>query len=130
MPRPRLKIGRGFRSPRNWSRTSPVLRTTRTIWPRRTTARERSSWTWADALAQTQCSPPTKPASAALLYNLACVHALAAAVQNTSPLRLEYASRAVRLLHQVKEVNFFTDKAKIELLRKDPDLDSLRGRAD
>jgi tetratricopeptide (TPR) repeat protein len=81
-----------------------------------------------------QQSPP-----AGVLYNSACVYALAsaAAARDTqlaeaerTRLAEQYAARAVELLTQVHAAGFFKRPAMIEHLEQDVDLDSLRSRED
>jgi tetratricopeptide (TPR) repeat protein len=79
----------------------------------------------AAALARFQGKP------AALVYDLARVYALAAAAaRDDAALANQYADRAMALLRQVQAAGFFTDPARIEQLRKDPDLGALRTRDD
>jgi hypothetical protein len=57
----------------------------------------------------------------------ACVHALAAgAVKEDAPLSDRYAVRAIALLRQATDAGY----KDLETLRKDPDLNALRGRDD
>jgi serine/threonine-protein kinase len=64
-------------------------------------------------------------------YDLACVYALAsAAVPRDAPLANGYAGRAVELLTQARAAGFFQPAARVEYLKKDPDLAALRSRAD
>jgi WD40 repeat protein/serine/threonine protein kinase len=75
----------------------------------------------ADALAA------RSPRDATMLYNCACVHALAAgACAGDAPTTDRHAGRAVALLQQAVTAGY-TDA---ETLHKDPDLDALRRRAD
>jgi serine/threonine-protein kinase len=75
----------------------------------------------ADALAQ------AKDVNADMLYDLACVCSLAsAAVKNDAKLADRYAARAVDLLRQAVAKGF----KDVEHLKKDSDLDPLRGRDD
>jgi serine/threonine-protein kinase len=66
------------------------------------------------------------------LYNLACVYALAvgAAERGGKPDLAEgYLTRAVRMLRRVQAAGYFADRANVEHLKKDPDLDPIRKRA-
>jgi serine/threonine-protein kinase len=75
----------------------------------------------ADALAQ------AKDVNAPTLYDLACVCSLSsAAVKNDAKLADRYAARAVELLREAVAKGF----KDIEHLKKDTDLDPLRGRDD
>lgn len=74
-----------------------------------------------------------------LLYNLACVTAVSAAAlakdeKQPEAARAraadEMAGRAVELLRRAWLARLFRDRERIDHLRKDPDLDFLRGRAD
>ncbi|MFO0925647.1 MAG: serine/threonine-protein kinase [Gemmataceae bacterium] len=74
-----------------------------------------------------------------LLYNLACVTTLAAAALARDEARPEavrareadeLATRAVELLQRARLARLFKDQSRVEHLRKDPDLDFLRNRAD
>jgi serine/threonine protein kinase len=67
----------------------------------------------------------------ATLFNLACITAQCAAVaRDDALLRESYAARAVVLLAQARGAGFFQDAAGIDQLKKDGDLDALRGRDD
>jgi serine/threonine-protein kinase len=87
----------------------------------------------ANTLAEQKSLPP------ALVYDVACVYALAAQAASTddqpaTPDRAQriedYARRAGALLAQAQAAGFFKSPARIDHLKKDPDLDSLRMRAD
>jgi hypothetical protein len=82
-------------------------------------------------------APPGLPGEA--LYNLACVYSQAsAAAQRDAKLppadrdrRAEqYAARAVELLGLAHKDSFFKPADTVQHLKKDPDLDPLRQRAD
>jgi serine/threonine protein kinase len=74
-----------------------------------------------------------------IIYNLACVQALAAAAAR-SDTRLSTAERqrtvegdaaaAVRLLERARVAGFFKERAEVENLKTDPDLEALRPRDD
>jgi hypothetical protein len=67
------------------------------------------------------------PKADTTLYGCACVHALAAgAVKGDSGHAERYAARAVALLRQAEDAGY----KDAEALRKDPDLNALRGRDD
>jgi serine/threonine-protein kinase len=79
-----------------------------------------------------------KPAGS-VLYNAACVHALAAAAAGhdatlssieQAKVAEKYLSRSVGLLVQAQKTGFFRDKANVAHLKKDSDLTSLRERTD
>jgi serine/threonine-protein kinase len=99
-------------------------------------ARARALTGWhvqAAAAADEVVNPPT--ATGSMLYDAACVHALSAAAARkdaqlapTEQDRLaeRYAGRAVELLDRAKAAGFFKHPARLEQLKKDPDLDALR----
>jgi tetratricopeptide (TPR) repeat protein/tRNA A-37 threonylcarbamoyl transferase component Bud32 len=64
-----------------------------------------------------------------LIYNAACVYALAAA-RTTSPRGEGYALRAIALLRRARTRGFFQAHDRQTLLETDRDLDALRRRAD
>jgi eukaryotic-like serine/threonine-protein kinase len=65
----------------------------------------------------------------ATLFNLACVEAQCAAAARDDPaLRESYAARAFALLGRARSAGYFKDATGIDQLRKDGDLDALRGR--
>ena len=68
-------------------------------------------------------------ASAADLYGLACAFALCVP-SGDGTWNVDHAERAFGLLRQLRETGYFDDAAHARTLRSDPDLDSLRGRAD
>src|SRR5262249_23729427 len=72
-------------------------------------------------------------------YDMACVAALAGVsvgrhvsrpLSRREALRETHGRRAVEWLHQADKAGFFKTKAIRDHVLKDPDLDSLRGRAD
>jgi eukaryotic-like serine/threonine-protein kinase len=70
-------------------------------------------------------------APAAVLYDAACVFALAAAAAgDDAPLRERHATRAVELLGRLRAQNYFRPAARVEHLKKDEDLAALRDRDD
>ncbi len=80
-----------------------------------------------------------KDVPADTLYDLACVYALssAAAGKDTSlsqadrdRLAERHAARAVELLTKSLAAGYFKERARVEFLKKDTDLDPLRARAD
>jgi len=82
----------------------------------------------ADAAALTK--DPATPGST-LLYNAACVYALAAAaVRDDGPRREAHAGQALSLLRRARAAGFFKDRKQVEHMQKDPDLDALRSRED
>jgi hypothetical protein len=91
------------------------------------------------AVAEVHDLTERKEVNAARLYDLACVCALAlaAAHQDTKlpqaqrdQLGEEYAVRAIELLAKAQTAGHFKDRTKVEHLKKDTDLDGLRGRDD
>jgi hypothetical protein len=80
------------------------------------------------AEAETQAG---QAASGDWLYDLACVYALARAAAKERPALAErYGARAVELLRRAAGTGFFDDPAQRAHLKADPDLASVRGRAD
>jgi tetratricopeptide (TPR) repeat protein len=70
-----------------------------------------------------------KDVSDDVIYNCACVFALAsAAATDDAELQARTAARAVELLRRIKAGYF--DAARLEHMKHDPDLDSLRQRTD
>jgi eukaryotic-like serine/threonine-protein kinase len=65
-----------------------------------------------------------------LLYNAACVHALAAGAVADARLSRSYAGGAMDLLERARRSGFFRSAANAALLGQDRDLDALRGRDD
>jgi serine/threonine-protein kinase len=66
-----------------------------------------------------------------LLYNAACVCALASAsVKDNPTLKDQYAARAIELLTKAREGGYFKDPKNVAHMKKDSDLDSLRSRSD
>jgi serine/threonine protein kinase/Flp pilus assembly protein TadD len=63
-------------------------------------------------------------------YDSACVYALSSARIQDAALSDEYAARAVALLRQAREKGYFNAPVRVEHMKKDADLDLLRGRAD
>jgi serine/threonine protein kinase len=93
----------------------------------------------AQASAEANDLAQAKGMTAGNLYNLACVYALssAAAAKDASlpqadrnRLAERHAARAVELLTQVQATGYFKDRARVERLKKDSDLDPLRSRDD
>jgi tetratricopeptide (TPR) repeat protein/predicted Ser/Thr protein kinase len=69
--------------------------------------------------------------SGAMFYDAACIFALSATgVKDNAKLREQYAVRAVALLRQAQTAGFFDALKKVEHLKKDTDLESLRQRGD
>src|SRR5262249_26344855 len=101
--------------------------------PRMQLGRARSQARIGEASAAvTQATALTKdPATpGAVCYKAACVYSVAsAAVQETSQ-RETYATQAVALLRRAQSAEFFNDRAKVEHLKKEADLDVLRSRED
>jgi tetratricopeptide (TPR) repeat protein len=87
----------------------------------------------ADTLAKNpRLAPPAR-------YDLACVYALAAAAAHKDeklpaaergPTARGYSGRAVAQLTAAEEAGFFKQPANAENLKKDPDMDALRGSTD
>jgi tetratricopeptide (TPR) repeat protein/serine/threonine protein kinase len=80
----------------------------------------------ADAAALTR--DPATPGH--LLYDAGCVYSLAAAAAKEAKQRQAYAGQALTLLRRAQSAGFFKDRAKVEYLKKDTDLDPLRQRED
>jgi serine/threonine-protein kinase len=81
----------------------------------------------AQAVAEASALAEAKDADATMVYNAACVGAQAsAAVKNDTTLADRYAARAVELLREAVAKGF----KDVEHLKKDSDLDRLRGRDD
>jgi hypothetical protein len=66
--------------------------------------------------------------SGSLLYNVACVYALAAAQED--PQREVYAGQAVAFLRRAQAAGFFKDPVKVAHLHQDTDFAPLRPRDD
>jgi serine/threonine protein kinase len=79
----------------------------------------------AEAEAVLQGNPPSSQ-----FYNAACVYALSSAQVREAALSDQYAARAVALLRQAQEKGYFNAPARVEHMKKDADLESLRGRTD
>jgi tetratricopeptide (TPR) repeat protein len=65
------------------------------------------------------------------LYNLACVYALAVGTAERSgkpDLAEGYLTRAVQMLRRAQAAGHFADRANVEHMKKDPDLDPIRKR--
>jgi serine/threonine-protein kinase len=93
----------------------------------------------AQAVAEAERLASQPAAAPGVLYNAACVYALAAgAVPRDAELAEaerarqaeQYAARAMELLTQLHGAGFFKSRAMVEQLQQDPDLDALRSRAD
>jgi serine/threonine-protein kinase len=81
----------------------------------------------APAVSEANALAETKDVNASMLYDLACVCSVASAsVKNDAKLSDRYAARAVELLRQAVARGY----KDVEHLKKDPDLDPLRGRED
>jgi tetratricopeptide (TPR) repeat protein len=79
----------------------------------------------ADAAALTK--DPATPGP--LLYDAGCIYSLAAAAAKEDAKQREaYAGQAVALLRRAQTAGYFKDRAKVEHLKKDTDLDGLRTR--
>jgi tetratricopeptide (TPR) repeat protein len=79
------------------------------------------------AVAEANALAEAKDAQALTLYNAACVCALASSsVKGDPKLAEKYASRAVELLRQAAAKGY----KDVAHMKKDPDLDGLRGRDD
>jgi hypothetical protein len=81
-----------------------------------------------DAVAEAAAVAEDPKVSGSLLYNVACVYALAAAQEDRQ--REVYAGRALALLRRARATGFFKERREIELLTNDADLDGLRPRDD
>jgi tetratricopeptide (TPR) repeat protein len=64
-------------------------------------------------------------------YNAACVYCLAGALEKDDKVRKDrHSLRAIDLLRKSLEKGFFKDRAQLENIKKDPDLNALRERED
>jgi serine/threonine-protein kinase len=93
----------------------------------------------AQAVAEAERLASRPAAAPGVLYNVACVYALAAgavpgdaelAEAERARLAERYAVRAVELLTQLHAAGFFKSRSMVEHLHQDRDLDALRSRAD
>jgi hypothetical protein len=85
----------------------------------------------AGAVAEANGIAELKGVGGPLLYDAACVCAVAAAAaRGDAPLAGRYATRAVELLGRAREAGHFKDAAMINHAKRDTDLDSLRSRDD
>jgi hypothetical protein len=80
------------------------------------------------AVAEAAALAEEPKASGSLLYNVACVYALAAAQEDRQ--REVYAGQALALLRRARAAGFFKDPAKVAHLKQDTDLAPLRPRED
>jgi serine/threonine protein kinase/tetratricopeptide (TPR) repeat protein len=80
------------------------------------------------AEADAQTKDPATPSVRCCLA--ACVYSLASAAVPETSQREAYAGQALALLRRAQTAGFFKDRAKVEYLKKDADLDSLRSRED
>jgi tetratricopeptide (TPR) repeat protein len=69
-----------------------------------------------------------KGLSPGVRYDVACVYAVSAGAAKDAAQADAYAGRAIELLRQTAASGFFSDKARREHLRQDPDLHALRSR--
>jgi tetratricopeptide (TPR) repeat protein len=81
-----------------------------------------------EAVAEAAAVAEHPKASGRLLYNVACVYALAAAQEDRQ--REVYAGRALALLRRARAAGFFKDPAQVTHLKQDTDLAPLRPRED
>jgi hypothetical protein len=91
------------------------------------------------AVDEVSAVPKTGSEAGVILYNEACIFALAAAAvakdlardpPSRAALAEQYAARAINSLAESRRAGFFQDPANVNLIRSDPDLDPLRSRAD
>ncbi len=80
----------------------------------------------AEATAEANAFARSKDASAAILYDVARVYALSVVAAGVDPPTDQYAARAVELLRRAIERGY----QNVARLKRDPDLDALRPRAD
>jgi tetratricopeptide (TPR) repeat protein len=78
----------------------------------------------ADALIKEEPLPPGS------LYQAAQIYAVSFAQVKDTAAKKEYGARAVALLNRARATGYFRDKAWLEYLKTDPDLDHLRQRED
>jgi serine/threonine protein kinase len=84
----------------------------------------------AEAVADVEALTKDAATPGITLYNAACICGLAAAAVKEDKQRDAYASQAVALLRRAQSAEFFKDRAKVEHLKKETDLDVLRSRED
>jgi serine/threonine protein kinase/tetratricopeptide (TPR) repeat protein len=81
-----------------------------------------------EAVAEAAAAAEDPKASGGLLYNVACVYALAAAQEERQ--RELYAGQTLALLRRARAAGFFKDPAKVAHLKQDTDFAPLRPRDD
>jgi hypothetical protein len=79
-----------------------------------------------EAVAEAAAAAEDPKASGSLLYNVACVYALATAQDDRQ--REVYAGQAVAFLRRARAAGFFQDPATIAHLKQDTDFAPLRPR--
>jgi serine/threonine protein kinase/tetratricopeptide (TPR) repeat protein len=84
----------------------------------------------AEAVAEAEALTKDAAAPGGLLYDAACVCSLASAAIKEGKQREAYAGQALALLRRAQTAGYFKDRAKVEHLKKDTDLDVLRSRED
>lgn len=85
----------------------------------------------ARAVAEAEALATVKNLSGAMLYDLARIWALAAtAARQDGELAQRYAGRSLELLNRARDIGLFGDQESLDQIKKDPDLESLRHRAD
>jgi serine/threonine protein kinase/Flp pilus assembly protein TadD len=85
----------------------------------------------AEAVADAEALTKDTAAPGGLLYDVACVYALASAAVKDDPKQREaYAGQPIALLRRAQTAGFFKDRKWVEHLKKDTDLDVLRSRED
>ncbi len=91
------------------------------------------------AVAAIAAVPRTGPDSGVIIYNEACILALAAAAaandvtsspEHRAALVEQYAARAMSALTEARRVGYFGDASKVANIRTDRDVDPLRARPD
>jgi tetratricopeptide (TPR) repeat protein len=82
----------------------------------------------AEAVADVEALARDRATPGFILYNAACVYALAAALPDGPGRREGYAGRALALLRRAQGAGFFKDRRNVGHLKRDTDLEALRTR--
>jgi tetratricopeptide (TPR) repeat protein len=113
----------------DWDRAVELSTPTERSWMQVGRARCRAQvGSVAEAVAEAAAAAEDPKTSGGLLYNVACVCALAAAQDDRQ--REVYAGQALVLLRRAQAAGFFKDPAKVAHLKQDTDLVPLRPRED
>jgi tetratricopeptide (TPR) repeat protein len=84
----------------------------------------------AEAVADTDALTKDPRTPGGLLYDAACVHALAAAAAEDCEQQAAWAGKALALLRRAQGAGYFKDRRRIEQLKNDADFNGLRPRED